>query len=179
MTYSDGIFISIRESPVGRISRRRNPILRLQLLSHVIYRFLFFSYEVQYRPNPPGGVGEMLDFFGFEGAVEDGAFAVGEPFFEDLVAAEFVGPDRGGDIAPEGAVVQVDIEGGFAERGYAIAHRCLFVPCVGTLDDAALARHDGIACSEVAPAGRHCEVVSGHVPTVRGSRHGNDGNFRA
>ena len=48
--------------------------------------------------DPPCRVGEVLDFFGFEGAVEDVAFAVGEPFFEDLVAAQFVGPDGGGTL---------------------------------------------------------------------------------
>ena len=59
----------------------------------------------------------MLHLFGLEGAFEDGVFAVGEPLLEDLVAAEFVAPDVGGDVAPVGAVVEVDVEGGFAEDG--------------------------------------------------------------
>ena len=80
-------------------------------------RMRFHRRQHQYRSNTPCGIGEVLDFFGFEGTVEDVAFAVGEPFFEDLVATEFVGPDGGGDVAPEGAVVQVHVEGGFAERG--------------------------------------------------------------
>ena len=33
--------------------------------------------------------------------------SVGEPFLEDLVAAELVAPDGGGDVAPPGATVQV------------------------------------------------------------------------
>ena len=48
--------------------------------------------------NPPCHIGEVLDFFWLEGAVEDVAFAVGEPFLGDLVAAEFVGPDGGGGV---------------------------------------------------------------------------------
>ena len=44
-------------------------------------------------------------------------FAAGEPFLEDLVAAEFVGPDGGGDVAPESAVVQLHVEGGLTKLG--------------------------------------------------------------
>ena len=50
---------------------------------------------------------EVLDFFGVQGAVEDFLFSVGEPLFEDLVAAQLVGPDVGGDVAPVGVVVEV------------------------------------------------------------------------
>ena len=49
-----------------------------------------------------------------EGAVEDFMLAVGEPFLEDLVAAELVVPDGGGDVSPVGAVVEVYVEGGVA-----------------------------------------------------------------
>ena len=56
-----------------------------------------------------------------EGAAKDDAFAVGEPFLEDLVAAELVAPDGGGDVAPEGAGVQVDVERGLAEGGERVA----------------------------------------------------------
>ena len=59
----------------------------------------------------------MLDFLRSERAGEDVALPVGEPFLEDLVAAEFVAPDSGGDVAPPGASVQVDVEGGLAADG--------------------------------------------------------------
>ena len=131
-----------------------------------------------HRRNTPCGVGEVLDFLGLEWTVENGAFAVGKPFLEDLVTAEFVGPDGGGDVAPEGAVVQVHVEGGFTERGEAVAHRCLFIRCVGAFDDPALAWHDGIACSEVSPTSRHRKIVSGHVPAVGGGRYADRGDLR-
>ena len=63
----------------------------------------------------------MLDFFGEEGAVEDFVLAVGEPFLEDLVAAELVVPDGGGDVAPVGAIVEVYLNGGFDEGGGGLA----------------------------------------------------------
>ena len=75
------------------------------------------SGHQQYSPDTSGGVGEVLHLFGLEGAFEDGVFAVGEPFLEDLVAAELVAPDVGGHVAPVGAVVEVDVEGGIAEDG--------------------------------------------------------------
>ena len=90
----------------------------------------FHRSQQQYRPDPPGRIGEVLDFFGLEGAVKDVAFAIGEPFLEHLVAAEFVGPDGGGDVAPEGAVVQVYIEGGFTERGDVVSPLLPFRPGV-------------------------------------------------
>ena len=45
-------------------------------------------------------MGEVLDFFGLEGAAYDRLFAVGEPLLEELGAAEFVLPDVGGDALP-------------------------------------------------------------------------------
>ena len=59
----------------------------------------------------------MLHFLRAERAAQDGALAVGEPFLEDLVAAEAVVPDGGGDVAPEGVGVELDFEGGLAEGG--------------------------------------------------------------
>lgn len=59
----------------------------------------------------------MLDFLGLERAGEgrgDRTLAVGEPFLEDMIATELAGPDIGGDVAPAGASVQVDVEVGFA-----------------------------------------------------------------
>ena len=44
-------------------------------------------HQVEYSCDAAGGVGEVLDFLGVEGAVEDFVLAVGEPFLEDLVAA--------------------------------------------------------------------------------------------
>ena len=89
-------------------------------------RSRILTHYLQYRCDAAGGVGEVLDFFGEERAVEDGAFAVGEPFLEDLVAAELVVPDGGGDVAPVGAVVEVYVEGGVAEDGGGLALGDLF-----------------------------------------------------
>ena len=57
----------------------------------------------------------MLHLLGVERAGEDVALAVGEPLLEHLVAAELVAPDGGGDVAPVGAVVEVDVERGVAD----------------------------------------------------------------
>ena len=50
---------------------------------------------------------------------------------------------------------------------------------VGALDDPALARHDGLARSEVAPARRQREVVARHVAAADGGRYGDCGGLRA
>ena len=76
-----------------------------------------------------------MDFLGLDGEVQDVAFAVGEPFLEHLITTEFIVPDNGGDVTPESAVVQIHVKSGFAERGYVVAHRCLFVRCVSALHD--------------------------------------------
>ena len=52
---------------------------------------------MQYCSYAAGGVGEVEDFVVGEGAAEDFVLSVGEPLFEDLVAAQLVGPDGGGD----------------------------------------------------------------------------------
>ena len=75
----------------------------------------------QYRSDPPDGIGEVLDFLRSERAGEDVVLSVGEPFLEDLVAAELVAPDGGGDVAPEGVGIEVDVEGGVAKGGQAVA----------------------------------------------------------
>ena len=56
----------------------------------------------------------------------------------------------------------------FAESVSGLAQRGTLLRGVRALDDSALARHDGLALPEVAPARRHREVVSGHVAAVRG-----------
>ena len=48
-------------------------------------------------------------------AAEDLVLAVGEPLFEDLVAAQLVVPDGGGYVAPAGVAVEVNVEGAVAE----------------------------------------------------------------
>lgn len=40
--------------------------------------------------------------------------AVAQPFLQDLIIAESVGPDIGRDCTPESRAVQVDVEAGFA-----------------------------------------------------------------
>ena len=59
-----------------------------------------------HRCNPPTGVSKMLDFLRFERPVEDRALTVGEPFLENLVAAQFVAPDGSRDVAPEGLGIE-------------------------------------------------------------------------
>lgn len=51
-------------------------------------------------------LGEVFGFVLVEGAAEEGVFAVAEPFFEDLVAAEGVVPDVDGDGGPEGFAIE-------------------------------------------------------------------------
>ena len=60
---------------------------------------------------------DVTDFFGGEGAAEKGLFAVGEPFFDDLIAADGVVPDFQRNVGPVGEFVEIDVAGGFAELG--------------------------------------------------------------
>ena len=106
-------------------------------------------------------------------------FAVGQPFLEDLVTAQLVGPDGGGEVTPIGAGVEIDVEGGFAEGGNPIAQGCAFGGCVGAFDNAALAGHDCVACPEMPPPCCQCEIVAGHVAPVDGGGHGKGGDLRA
>ena len=53
-------------------------------------------------------------------------FAVGELILEDLVAAEPVAPDVGGDVAPVGAVVAVDVVSGLGEDESRVAQGVTF-----------------------------------------------------
>lgn len=53
-------------------------------------------------------VGELLGFVAGERAAKEGGLAVAEPFLEDLVAAESVGPDGFGGVFPAGGGVEVD-----------------------------------------------------------------------
>ena len=133
----------------------------------------------QYRSDPPRGVGEILNFLRLERTAEDVVLSVGEPFLEDLVAAELVTPDGGGDVAPPSASVQVDVEGGAAEDGACIVEGGPFVRGMCALDDAALAGHDRIALPKVPPAGGEREVVARHVATVDGGGNRNGRDFRA
>ena len=74
----------------------------------------------QYGGDPAGGFGEVLDLVRLEGPAEDGALAVGEPFLEDLVATEFVGPDGGGDDGVAGVASPLPRPGRFAHRPYRV-----------------------------------------------------------
>ena len=49
---------------------------------------------------------------------------------------------------------------------------------VGTLDNPALARHHGVANSEVSPSCGHHKIVASHVVSVRRCGHGDCGNLR-
>ena len=121
----------------------------------------------------------MLDFFGAERAVEDAAFSVGEPLLEDPVAAEPVAPDGGGDVAPEGAVVEIHVEGRRAEGGEGVGQGGALFGGVVAFDGAALAGHYGAAGAEVAPAGGKREIVAGHVAAVGRGGDGDGGRLRA
>lgn len=73
-----------------------------------------------------GAVGEVFGFVGGEGAVEEGLFAVAEPLFQDLVAAEGVVPGFHGDVFPAGGGVEVDVEEAFASGaggGFAVPYK--------------------------------------------------------
>ena len=56
-----------------------------------------------------GHLGDVADFVGGERAAEQGLFAVGEPFLDDLVAADGELPHGLGNVAPAGGIVQVDV----------------------------------------------------------------------
>ena len=71
----------------------------------------------EYPPNPPRRVRKMLHLFESQRPAQDLPLPVGQPLLEDLVAAELVVPDCGGDVAPVGAVVEVNVNGGIA-KGY-------------------------------------------------------------
>ena len=86
-------------------------------------------------PDPSRGICEILDFLGLERPFEDGKLAVGEPFLEDLIAAELTGPDGGRYVAPEGIAIQVDIEGGLTEGGNGVAQGGALIRLIGALDD--------------------------------------------
>ena len=86
----------------------------------------------------------MLNILGCQHATKNLALAVGEPFLEHLVAAELIGPHMGGDVAPEGSGVQVDVERGLAERWEAVTQGGSFLRRIGPLNETALARHYGI-----------------------------------
>jgi len=62
----------------------------------------------------------VADLVAGEAAAEERLFAVGEPFLENLIAAEGVAPDRLGDIAPEGRVVEVDVQRGVPGSGFRV-----------------------------------------------------------
>ncbi len=74
----------------------------------------------QYGGDPAGGFGEVLDLVWLEGPAEDGALAVGEPLLEDLVTAEIVGPDGGGDDGVAGVASPLPRPGRFAHRPYRV-----------------------------------------------------------
>ena len=57
----------------------------------------------------------MLHLFRLQGTVKDAALPVGEPLLEYLVSSQLVAPHCGRDVAPVGAVVEVDAKGGVAE----------------------------------------------------------------
>ena len=84
--------------------------------------------EEEDRGDASRGVGEVLHLFDFHRASQDFGLPIGEPLFKNLIASEFVVPDGGGNIAPEGVVVQVNVKGGVAENGKNGARRLLFPP---------------------------------------------------
>jgi len=61
------------------------------------------------RRDPPRHVHHLAGFFGGDGPAEDFLFAVAEPFFDDLIPADVKFPDVGGNVAPEGGGVELDV----------------------------------------------------------------------
>jgi len=51
---------------------------------------------------------------GWGGRPSRGSFAVAEPLFENLIAAESVVPDVGGDSRPESGAVEMHVDAGFS-----------------------------------------------------------------
>ena len=80
----------------------------------------------QYPGNPPRGVSEVLNLIGRERPSENVAFTIGKPLFEDLVAAELVVPNSGGNVSPKGTSVQVDVEGRLTK------HQCGITEMLGS-----------------------------------------------
>ena len=74
-----------------------------------------------YRRDPSCRISKVLDFFGLERAVEDSVFAVGEPFLENLIAAELVAPNSTWDVTPEGLVIEIHVERFLSEYRYRFA----------------------------------------------------------
>lgn len=63
-----------------------------------------------------GGVGDLAGFVFAQGAAQQIGLAVAEPFLDNLVAADGVFPEVGGNVGPEDDVVQIDVVGVVAER---------------------------------------------------------------
>ena len=70
------------------VKRSIRPAVLVEFRGHLIpardlrIRMCFQRRQQQYSANPSRRVCEVLDFFGFERAFEDVAFAVGKPFLE-------------------------------------------------------------------------------------------------
>ena len=82
-------------------------------------------------------VGKVLDVFRPHRPFENTVLSVGEPFLENLVAAQPVGPDGSRDVAPEGAIVQMDIKRRFSQLGHCGSQYSEFRRRKGTFDNAA------------------------------------------
>jgi hypothetical protein len=85
----------------------------------------------------PDVVGKILRLVAGEGAAEEGGLAVAEPLFENLVAAEGVGPDRFGNAFPASGGVEVHVEVAVAVgagSGLAGAENCDAVPARDSSD---------------------------------------------
>lgn len=91
-------------------------------------------------------VGDIADFIGCEPASEECFFAVRQPFFDDLIAADAVFPDGGGDVLPAGDVVKEDIAGS-----------------VVVVVELAFTGHGDAAFAGVAPAGGEVEIAGGEI----------------
>ena len=117
--------------PICLVPKRRQKAICLP--SPQIYTYPYQCvHQEQDRRDPPCGVGEVLDFLREQRPAQDLALPVGEPLLEDLVAAQPVVPHGGGDVAPAGVVVQVDVEGGVAQVVCCVAQCGAFGVGVGT-----------------------------------------------
>src|SRR5450830_374952 len=158
------------EGVLGTFTPRPRIGIRLHPLVVLVERRL----EQQDGGDAPGHLGDVARLLGLEATPEQSAIAVGEPLLHHLVAAYRVLPDAGGDAAPVGDVVQVDVVAGAAEAGgelvvgeaevgEAFAKGGDLGPGEGALEGAAAAGHGDAALAAVTPAGGDGEVADGGV----------------
>src|SRR5450830_1456274 len=101
------------EGVLGTFTPR--PRIGVRLHPHVVR--VERRFEQQDGGDAAGHLGDVARLVGPQVTPEQGALTVAEPLLHHLVAADRILPDAGGDAAPVGDVVQVDVVAGAAEAG--------------------------------------------------------------